>query len=59
MTQDQWHGRLDIVIGAIKECAGAALRYPTLRQDGRQQRALGHARASYGQAVAGVVRRSH
>ena len=59
MNQDQWKGRVDIAVGAVKEIAGVVLHNEDLKQRGQQERKIGSARAGYGNAVAAVVRRSH
>jgi len=59
MNADQFRGRVDIAIGRIKEFAGSVLRRPELEHRGRREQVTGHARASYGNAIAAIVRRAH
>jgi uncharacterized protein YjbJ (UPF0337 family) len=59
MNGDQFWSRADIAIGRMKEFAGFVLRRPALENRGKHEQVTGRARASYGNAVAAVLRRAH
>jgi uncharacterized protein YjbJ (UPF0337 family) len=59
MNADQIRGRIDVAVGLLTELVGTVLRRPDLEHRGQREQLTGHARASYGNAVAAVVRRAH
>ena len=57
MNMDQVRGRVDVVRGWVTELAGRIAGTETLSQIGAQDRALGKARAAYGDARQAVRKR--
>jgi uncharacterized protein YjbJ (UPF0337 family) len=59
MNADQVNGYIDIAVGKMEELVGWVLRLPIVRHRGQRDQIVGHARASYGKAIAAVLRRAH
>lgn len=59
MNVDRGMGYVDIALGKTKELVGWVFRHPDLQFRGQHDQVVGHARATYGNAIAAVLRRSH